>query len=151
MDTLSAIPTNCRCCFFAASLCRSKQPFCKLLFGKALLLRIVVLDNVLFANNCSRQLFSKLSLRATILQIVTLHVLLLLNNFLQVLQIVVRETSFANYTNQCSGQFICKVCKLSLRPGYSLFASCTTCCSGHFVYKFLQIIVPVNFFWQKSS
>ena len=61
---------------------------------------------------------------------------------IELLQVVVLETLFANYTIQCLGQFICKFCKLSLRPGYSLFASCTTCCSGHFVYKFLRIIVP---------
>ena len=78
-------------------------------------------------------MFSKLSLRTTILQIVTTCVLLLLDNFLQILQIVVPETFFHQY----SREFICQFCELSSRPGYSFFASCTTRCSGHFVCKFL--------------
>ena len=105
--------------------------FCKWSFWIIFFLQIIVLDNY-SANCCSGQLnFSSCS------------------PSIELLQVVVLETLFANYTIQCLGQFICKFCKLSLRPGY-FFANYRTHCSGFFL-QILWIIVPNKILLQKDS
>ena len=63
---------------------------------------------------------------------------------IELLQVVVLETLFANYTIQCLGQFICKFCKLSSRPGY-FFANYRTHCSGFFFTDFVNYCSKQNF------
>ena len=66
---------------------------------------------------------------------------------IELLQVVVLETLFANYTIQCLGQFICKFCKLSFRPGY-FFANHRTHCSGFF-YRFCELLFQTKFYCKK--